>query len=66
MIAGLVSACRAAGIRVSTAETLDAMRAAADIGLEDRTSLKIALGQRWRRRWGIRSYFLIVLIGMCS
>ena len=57
MIAGLVSACRAAGIRVSTAETLDAMRAAADIGLEDRTSLKIALGQALAKTMGDKKLF---------
>lgn len=44
MIAGLVSACRAAGLRISAAETLDSVQAAAHIGWEDKHKLKQALG----------------------
>lgn len=43
MIAGLVAACRAAGIRVSAAETLDAVAAAAKIGLHNKQAFKMAL-----------------------
>ena len=43
MISGLVAACRAAGLRISTAETLDAIRAAAEIGWTQRAALKRAL-----------------------
>ncbi len=57
MIAQLVSACRAAGIRVSTAETLDAMRAAAEIGLADRASLKSALAQTLAKTAGDKKTF---------
>jgi uncharacterized protein len=39
-----VRAVRAAGVDVSTAETLDAMRAVAGVGYEDRARLKTVLG----------------------
>ena len=43
MIAGLISACRAAGLRISTAETLDGVQAAAQLGWQDKRKLKSAL-----------------------
>ena len=44
MLSGLVAACRAAGLRISAAETLDGIQAASRIGWEDREQLKMALG----------------------
>ncbi|PCJ34860.1 MAG: hypothetical protein COA99_14300, partial [Moraxellaceae bacterium] len=40
-----IHALRAADIRISTAETLDAIRALQLVGYQQRSSLKLALGQ---------------------